>query len=102
MIASSPDGIAWTFRPAPADVFYAAGLTSVAWAGGRFVAVGGFGIALSSIDGIDWRADFTGVVAQLQSVATDGMRCAAVGLEGAILVDDARGIDAIFADEFGG
>jgi len=100
VIVTSPNGTDWAFQPAPIDnVFYATGLTSVVWSGEKFIAVGGFGIELSSFDGTDWISDTTISVAQFGAIAATGSRCVAVGLEGAIMVNETCG-NEIFKDDF--
>jgi hypothetical protein len=60
-------------------------LTGIAWSGSRFVAVGGSGTILTSLDGNTWTAQASGTSQELRGVAWSGSRFVAVGDNGTIL-----------------
>lgn len=87
-VATSADGITWTTR---LQCFACPDLYAVAWSGSAFVAVGEGGLVRRSADGITWTAPATapvigaGALSNLRSVAGDGARFAAVGMDHATL-----------------
>jgi hypothetical protein len=76
-IFTSPDGITWTERQGGV----AARLEDVAWKGGQFVAVGGEGTVLTSLDGAAWTRQVTPAATwpELWGIAASGDRLVAVG-----------------------
>jgi len=98
VIATSDDGIEWSFVALPA-VDAPGGLAGVVWNGNEFIAAGGSGNVLTSRDGLAWNADFTGTRDYFLAVAASRERCVAVGLAGAIMLDATCG-DALFGDGF--
>jgi hypothetical protein len=103
VIATSPDGVNWTFVPAPPSG-NADGLTSVVWNGSEFVAVGGLGIVLRSTDGTNWVTDDSGSVSFFNAIATTGGECIAAGLDGHVMINNDCGQplrnDEIFTSGF--
>jgi hypothetical protein len=63
-------------------------LTDVIWDGDVFVAVGGDGSILTSVDGIDWLARESGTVQDLYAVSAHGTDIIAVGNEIVLLSTD--------------
>jgi hypothetical protein len=79
-LASSPDGVNWTFHHlATPSQFYA-----VAWGGGQFVAVGTRGCLFTSLDGEAWTARSPGADVNLRSVTRGNGRYVAAGNEGLV------------------
>ena len=62
---TSPDGITWTFRDAPAETI---SWFSVTYGNGLFVAVGDSGGVMTSPDGITWTARTAAEANQWQAV----------------------------------
>ena len=82
-IAASSDGVAWQdLSPAGTQT---SELRAVAYAAGRFVAVGKAGAIYVSSDGLVWNTANSGVSLDLQAVQYGGGRFAAVGSNGVIL-----------------
>ncbi|MDD4901968.1 MAG: hypothetical protein PHE24_02420 [Patescibacteria group bacterium] len=79
-IFTSPDGLAWTYRPTD----NMESLFGVASNGKTLVAVGIVGTILSSGDGISWVARSTGIARDLADVAWSGHLLAAVGRDNMI------------------
>jgi photosystem II stability/assembly factor-like uncharacterized protein len=83
-LVTSPNGRDWTPRPLPTTAFYAS-LSAVVFADGRFVAVGHFGEAFRSLDGVNWRAARSPIRTEITGVAYGAGRFVAVGFQGQVL-----------------
>ncbi len=86
-LATSPDGITWTFRSSGVVLDH---LYEVAWTGTRFVATGGRdesdpGVVVISADGLAWYPEDIDVTGGLGGVASSGDRDVVVGMWGQIL-----------------
>jgi len=66
-------------------------LTSVAYADGRYLAVGQAGVVLESRDGETWSVGSVGVPVDLNDVTWDGARFVAVGEEGTVAFEGSHG-----------
>ncbi|MEP7043177.1 MAG: hypothetical protein ABI843_08935 [Dokdonella sp.] len=88
VIATSSDGVDWTFRPADPGVRSAGSLTSVAWTGLRFIAVGYDGTSLKSDDGLVWLGEDPGTGASFFAVAALNGQCVAGGYPALLMSND--------------
>jgi hypothetical protein len=84
VIATSPDGVAWT----PRNSGVSANLAEVAWLGSRFVIVGMAGTILTSADGISWQPMTSAITTDLHSIA---------GEEGGFVVSGSGGASYLFS-----
>jgi hypothetical protein len=75
VVFRSVDAVTWTEVATPAEGW----LSSVAWTGTQFVAVGAAGSIVTSPDGLAWTPRSSGTSAVLTGVAVSGTRIVAVG-----------------------
>ena len=82
VIASSPDGLAWTVLGNPGSP---ADLNAVAFGGSSYVALGAGGVILNSIDGIAWTAQASPVSSNLYGLAVGVGSYVGVGANGTLI-----------------